>query len=547
LHRESPSPTSDFDLPDPFILRVGGTYYMYLSTAFGNNTQNVPLLDGGPGHWSTHSIDAVPQLPAWAIGEQGAQGLTWSPAVYKFGDLYVMYLAPQIRGSEPTQHCIAIASSPSPTGPFYVSPVPFVCQGKLGGDIDPEVFVDPRGPDGPYQPYYFIWKSDNNSTPGDGVDTIWAQPLSNDGTSLEGLGLEVDGGVGDRPQGRGRARRGQMGPVRAARTGSALRASGTMASTWPARSRAGMVTVMAWSPWPGRRQVGEVALVDLLLPAGRVELDHLDVERVVEVGHRGVVEGQVPVLADAQAAQVERVAPQQVGVAGALGLGVAQPLHVVGGPGGRRLDDALRIQRWKPAGWSGPTPTYSSMWKTTVSDHGTSGCACTSASTKASCELPGGEHDVGHPAGLHGGPHDGGGLVGGRPRHGPRRDGRAPGRAVDPGPGPVMPFSMPGGLGQTGGAMRVWPNPARPPRGGVGGGAPLSGRHPGGGGAPAGPERLAQDRDVPAHRLVQGARRPGRRGGDAGRRPRPEVVAASAGNHGLGLAYAAAELGARSP
>ena len=36
------------------------------------------------------------------------------------------------------------------------------------------------------------------------------------------------------------------GPVSAARTGSALRASGTMARTRPARSSAGMVTVMAW-------------------------------------------------------------------------------------------------------------------------------------------------------------------------------------------------------------------------------------------------------------------------------------------------------------
>ena len=73
----------------------------------------------------------------------------------------------------------------------------------------------------------------------------------------------------------------------------------------PARSRAGMVTVMACA---GTSAVGgEVALVDLLAPAGGVELDHLHVERVVEVGHRRVVEGQVAVLADAQAAQVERV------------------------------------------------------------------------------------------------------------------------------------------------------------------------------------------------------------------------------------------------
>src|ERR1700733_13843796 len=47
-----------------------------------------------------------------------------------------------------------------------------------------------------------------------------------------------------------------------------------------------------------------------------------------------------------------------------------------------------RIQRWKPAGWSGPTPTYSSMWKTTVSDHGTPSVSSISVWTKASWELP---------------------------------------------------------------------------------------------------------------------------------------------------------------
>jgi hypothetical protein len=49
------------------------------------------------------------------------------------------------------------------------------------------VFVDPHGPDGRKHPYYFIWKSDNNSTPGDGTASIWAQALSNDGTSLNGI------------------------------------------------------------------------------------------------------------------------------------------------------------------------------------------------------------------------------------------------------------------------------------------------------------------------------------------------------------------------
>jgi hypothetical protein len=180
-----------FDYPDPFLLNQGGKYYMYLSSAFGNNTQNVPELTGRPGHWSTKSIDAVPVLPPWAVGDAGNDELTWSPAVYKFGDLYVMYLSAQVRNTSPIQHCIGIGSSPDPAGPFYISPVPLVCQQNLGGDIDPEVFVDPHGPDGPFQPNYLVWKSDNNSSPGDGAPSIWAQPLSNDGFFLEGQPVDI--------------------------------------------------------------------------------------------------------------------------------------------------------------------------------------------------------------------------------------------------------------------------------------------------------------------------------------------------------------------
>jgi beta-xylosidase len=183
--------TASFDLPDPFLLDVDGTYYMYLSSAFGNDTQNVPVLIGAPGHWSRSSIDAVPSLPAWAIGDPGAGDTTWSPAVYKVGNLYVMYLAPQIRGSEPVQHCIALGFSPDPAGPFFIDPDPYICQRNLGGDIDPQLFVDPHGPNGPGQPYYLIWKSDNNSTPGDGTTTIWAQPLANDGYTLEGQPVAI--------------------------------------------------------------------------------------------------------------------------------------------------------------------------------------------------------------------------------------------------------------------------------------------------------------------------------------------------------------------
>ena len=206
-----------------------------------------------------------------------------------------------------------------------------------------------------------------------------------------------------------------------------------------------------------------------------------------------------------------------------------------------------RIQRWKPAGWSGPIPTYSSMWNTTSRARARRGCRVTSASTKASCELPVANMAWATPPCLHGGTQDRGGLVGRGTRHrGHVGDGRAPAPAR-------TPWRWDGHIAQH---ARWASDRLEPMRAGrlprevqsrprVGGRAPAPRGDAGGAGPPARPERLAQARDVPADRLVQGARRPGGRGGDAGDEPGREVVAASAGNHGLGLAFAAAELGAK--
>ena len=117
------------------------------------------------------------------------------------------------------------------------------------------------------------------------------------------------------------------GPSSAARTGSALRASGTIASVPGAqqpghrdRDRAG-------------RNVGdgrEVAFAHLLELAAIVELDDLDDERVVEVGDRRVVEREVPVLADTEAAEIDRVLLDQARVPRRFALGIARrPVDVV--------------------------------------------------------------------------------------------------------------------------------------------------------------------------------------------------------------------------
>ncbi len=129
------------------------------------------------------------------------------------------------------------------------------------------------------------------------------------------------------------------GPSRAARTGAALRASGTIARTRPRAEQR--------RDGDGERggrdvRVGrEVALADLLGSAVGVEAHLLHVEGVLEVGGGRVVEREVAVLADPEAAEVEGVGGQQCGVAVALAGGRGESVDVVGGPGSGRCHDPL--------------------------------------------------------------------------------------------------------------------------------------------------------------------------------------------------------------
>ena len=67
-------------------------------------------------------------------------------------------------------------------------------------------------------------------------------------------------------------------------------------------------------------QIGEAAVVDLLLAANLVQLHDLHGLGIVEVSHIGIVKCQMAVLADAQEDQVDGVLLQQFGVLLALFL-----------------------------------------------------------------------------------------------------------------------------------------------------------------------------------------------------------------------------------
>ncbi len=172
------------DAPNPFIMEVGGTYYMYSSQGdVLAVSANIPLRTSTDLlHWTGPS-EAMPTMPEWA-----RTGLNWSPDVHYIEGRYVMWFSAVTRDirhpvtGDGLMKCIGWATSSSPSGPFVPDRAsrPAICQVDRGGSIDPHLFVDPGGS------LYLVWKSDDNALPGFTKTTIWSQRLEPDGTTLSG-------------------------------------------------------------------------------------------------------------------------------------------------------------------------------------------------------------------------------------------------------------------------------------------------------------------------------------------------------------------------
>jgi hypothetical protein len=164
------------DFPDPYVLRVGSTYYGYATNASGSN---VPMIRSSDLRTWSRLRDALPQLPAWS-----APGRVWAPSVLPRPGGYVLYYA--TRNVVSGQQCVSRAWSTSPVGPFVDdSTAGLVCQADRGGSIDASPFVDADG-----TPWLY-WKSDG--TPGGEGPQLWSQPLSPDGLSLAGAPTSILG------------------------------------------------------------------------------------------------------------------------------------------------------------------------------------------------------------------------------------------------------------------------------------------------------------------------------------------------------------------
>lgn len=172
---EFTNPVLDQDFPDPDVLRVGDVYYAYATNGNGSNVQAARSTD--LVHWEVLP-DALPLRPAWAMD---AFGWVWAPEVFQPAGStdYLMYFVARYAIGQGGTQCIGIARADSPEGPFTpIGAEPFICQVESGGSIDPSTFVDDDGQ------AYLLWKNDGNSN--GGQTWLFLQPLSPDGTSLEG-------------------------------------------------------------------------------------------------------------------------------------------------------------------------------------------------------------------------------------------------------------------------------------------------------------------------------------------------------------------------
>lgn len=170
------NPVYDSDFPDPFVMRVGETYY-----AFATNirSSNVPVIRSTDLATWERVGDGLPRLPEWAAS---GQSLTWAPAAIQRGDKFVLYYT--ARYTKVGLQCVGRASASQPQGPYSDdSSQPFICQTDLGGSIDPSPFVDTDGK------LYLLWKNDGNCC-GKSVG-LWVQQLSDDGLTLLGQPTEL--------------------------------------------------------------------------------------------------------------------------------------------------------------------------------------------------------------------------------------------------------------------------------------------------------------------------------------------------------------------
>lgn len=165
------NPIIQENFADPFVLKVGSTYFVYATNSSGRNISLAKSND--LIQWQILG-DAMPALPKWA---KLTGGLVWAPEVIHINDIYVMYYTARDKVSN--KQCVGVAVSDNPEGKFKDNnSAPLVCQADSGGTIDASPFRDEDGK------LYLYYKNDGNCC--NLATYIYVQELAQDGLSLIG-------------------------------------------------------------------------------------------------------------------------------------------------------------------------------------------------------------------------------------------------------------------------------------------------------------------------------------------------------------------------
>lgn len=135
------NPVLDRDFPDPAVLRADdGWFYAYAtqSTAAGTVFNLQVARSRDLVSWE-HLGEALPAKPRWAA----STWKFWAPHVIHDREQrrYVMYYSAEPDSAK--GKCLAVASSPLPSGPFVDAGEPLLC-GEGIENIDPMAFDDPK-------------------------------------------------------------------------------------------------------------------------------------------------------------------------------------------------------------------------------------------------------------------------------------------------------------------------------------------------------------------------------------------------------------------
>ena len=136
------NPVLDADFPDPaVILAPDGFYYAYATqTLRDGHWVNIQVARSKDLVRWEHLGDALPEKPSWAKETQDF----WAPFVLKDGERYIMYYSatPDVCHEPERGHCLAVATSTSPAGPFVDMGLPLLL--GMGFEyIDPMAYDDP--------------------------------------------------------------------------------------------------------------------------------------------------------------------------------------------------------------------------------------------------------------------------------------------------------------------------------------------------------------------------------------------------------------------